>query len=713
MAIENAKFGKGIALAGGFDLGAKAPLDSRLTVATIEERDAHVEGNRAYDGMLVFVEADKITYQYILGEDGTGEWKEFGFNEADFVAHVANDLATDDEAKALSAAQGVVLKGLIDGEIERAGEAEEGLQTAIDELSEYVGTIPADANVEDVIGYVNKKAQEVLDAATGGSSESAASVKLQLDNYISENNTKVNANTQAIEKAQGDVDALAQTHTTDKEALEAAIELKADKTALEAVSDVANAAAKATDLEAEVERATSEEARIEGLVTAETTRATGVEADFETRIAKMEVFWETTEDADGVVNKLKEIQDYIAGDETGAAEMAGNIQTNTQAIADMDAAYKLADQTLQGNIDKLAETVDTKASTETVDAIDERLETAEGKIEVIEGKVETLEGQMTEVQGAVATKAEAQDLTDAVTDINEAIEATNTEVAKKADATALATEIADREAADEQVLADAKAHAIEKIAEEATARDNAIAEAKAGAITEATTQAETKAKELDAALEETLKAYADSKVDGVDLTGIAKNAEDIVAIQEAMESKADVTTVNAAIEALEDEVAKIGTIEDGKTVVELLAEARAALDNADKQVEANAKAHAEAEDAKVLEAAKADATEKANAVKDIIGDVEEGKTVMQLLAEARAAAEKTAKDYTDAEIKKVSDAVTALTETHNTDKEALSAKDAEIAGNVSGLQDRIVALEAIEHQEISTEEINAMFPTEA
>ena len=62
MAIENAKFGKGIALAGGFDLGAKAPLDSRLTVATIEERDAHVEGNRAYDGMLVFVEANKITF---------------------------------------------------------------------------------------------------------------------------------------------------------------------------------------------------------------------------------------------------------------------------------------------------------------------------------------------------------------------------------------------------------------------------------------------------------------------------------------------------------------------------------------------------------------------------------------------------------------------------------------------------------------------------
>ena len=41
------KFGKGIGVAAGFDLGAQKPLDSRYTVADIEERDAHVEGNRA------------------------------------------------------------------------------------------------------------------------------------------------------------------------------------------------------------------------------------------------------------------------------------------------------------------------------------------------------------------------------------------------------------------------------------------------------------------------------------------------------------------------------------------------------------------------------------------------------------------------------------------------------------------------------------------
>ena len=115
MAIE---FGKGIALAGGFDLGAKAPLDSRLTVATIEERDAHVTGNRAYEGMLVYVEADKITYQYVADAEGNLSWKEFGFNETDFLMHVADNLTTEDADKVLSAKQGVVLKGLIEAEAE-------------------------------------------------------------------------------------------------------------------------------------------------------------------------------------------------------------------------------------------------------------------------------------------------------------------------------------------------------------------------------------------------------------------------------------------------------------------------------------------------------------------------------------------------------------------------------------------------------------------
>ena len=55
----------------------------------------------------------------------------------------------------------------------------------------YVGTIPSSyADQKDIIAYVNKKAEETLAAAQGGSSETAASVKLQLDNYKTENEPK-------------------------------------------------------------------------------------------------------------------------------------------------------------------------------------------------------------------------------------------------------------------------------------------------------------------------------------------------------------------------------------------------------------------------------------------------------------------------------------------------------------------------------------------
>ena len=61
---------------------------------------------------------------------------------------------------------------------------------------EYVGTLPADekyADITNVVSYINKKAEETLAAAQGGSSETAASVKQQLDNYKSENNTRIKA----------------------------------------------------------------------------------------------------------------------------------------------------------------------------------------------------------------------------------------------------------------------------------------------------------------------------------------------------------------------------------------------------------------------------------------------------------------------------------------------------------------------------------------
>jgi hypothetical protein len=72
---------------------------------------------------------------------------------------------------------------------------------------EYVGTFTTgEDNYKDittVVGYINKKAEETLAAAQGGSSETAASVKLQLDNYKTENDAKVQKNANDIAALQG------------------------------------------------------------------------------------------------------------------------------------------------------------------------------------------------------------------------------------------------------------------------------------------------------------------------------------------------------------------------------------------------------------------------------------------------------------------------------------------------------------------------------
>ena len=54
---------KGIGVASGFKLQAQSALDPRLVVATIAERDELVTSNGAYEGMSVYVKANKKTYQ--------------------------------------------------------------------------------------------------------------------------------------------------------------------------------------------------------------------------------------------------------------------------------------------------------------------------------------------------------------------------------------------------------------------------------------------------------------------------------------------------------------------------------------------------------------------------------------------------------------------------------------------------------------------------
>lgn len=89
---------------------------------------------------------------------------------------------------------------------EEVSTAKDELQGNIDALKDYVGTIPEGYSESTIIAYVNKKAEETLSSASGGSSESAASVLAALNTYKSENDPKVAANTVNITKAQEDIE---------------------------------------------------------------------------------------------------------------------------------------------------------------------------------------------------------------------------------------------------------------------------------------------------------------------------------------------------------------------------------------------------------------------------------------------------------------------------------------------------------------------------
>ena len=177
MALDN-QFGKGIGLAAGFDLGAQKPLDARVAVNTIAERDAHIENNRAYEGMLVYVAEANMTYQLVKGEEeGQLVWKEFGFNQNDFdesfngaiqdvddrLKAVEDDLAQGGEIEARIAQNEADIDGLqgLVGQPAQAGEGEgedvpaTGLHLALDNAKAELDQAILDEKLEQKVKKLN------------------------------------------------------------------------------------------------------------------------------------------------------------------------------------------------------------------------------------------------------------------------------------------------------------------------------------------------------------------------------------------------------------------------------------------------------------------------------------------------------------------------------------------------------------------------------
>lgn len=86
----------GITVASGFKLQAKTPIDGRLVVDTIADRNALVTENGAYEGMVVYVKADNTLYKL----DGTtnSDWSAVGGDVAADLSELSTrvDTAEDD-----------------------------------------------------------------------------------------------------------------------------------------------------------------------------------------------------------------------------------------------------------------------------------------------------------------------------------------------------------------------------------------------------------------------------------------------------------------------------------------------------------------------------------------------------------------------------------------------------------------------------------------
>ena len=500
-------FGKGITVASGFDLGAKAPLDSRLTVKTIEERDAHVTGNRSYEGMLVYVEADKKTYQLI-----DGAWEEFGFNEEKFQAGVKDIVDKNvEQDERLNVLEGLVVGG--EGEGLSAVIADVAKNKA--DIAELQGDLAeeisaresADAlinaeiskNKANITNLQEGLAQEILDRETAEASireelgEKADQVDLQAEitratGVEQELSTKITAVEGRVGNNEGKIEA--NTQAIGKEV---------------------------TDRKAEI-------TRVEGLVSAERQRAEGVEAGLQdaidTKVAKVD-FDAEQERVNVELGKKATKEEFVAEQEKVEGQFE-QVQSTLEGHSELiDTVTALAQENKEKKADK--DQVATDIATGVAQAkgyADEKLVEAKtyADAKLVEGKEYTDEE---------------------IVKVNTAI--TNLDSAYKL--------------ADTQVLADAKAHADKAVADlvdNAPETLNTLKE-----LAEAITNHE----DAYGALLETVgaKANASDVYTKVEIDGIKSGLETAVAEVEADYKSADLA-LDARLTAVEGITDGVGSI---------------------------------------------------------------------------------------------------------------------------------------------------------
>lgn len=359
--------------------------------------------------------ADSLADNYdSAGSSATAESNAKKYTDAEIAK-----LSTNVEKAQAQADKGVADAATADGKAVKA-------QSDVDALKAYVGIIPEGYSEEDVIAFINKKAEETLEKAQGGSSETAASVKAALDAYKTENDAKVTANKETAENAQKAAEGAQKTADEAKSHSEGvASDLASAKSDLEAADT------------AQKNRITTLEQRIEGLNGA--MHFKGVEDSIPEDVS-------TYAEGDVVIVGEKE---YVF-DGTAFKEF-GDVSAEAKRIGALEGKMTTAESDIaQAKTDIASNTsaINTKANQSDLDA---KVETLTNADTALGERIKTVEDAVGE-SGSIANDIEKAK--------TEAIETASADATAKADKT----------------LADAKAHTNTEVGKDRARLDSLEAE---------------------------------------------------------------------------------------------------------------------------------------------------------------------------------------------------------------------------------------------
>lgn len=249
----------------------------------------------------------------------------------------ADGLADNYEAAGNVASAKSELQGKINGveaKADAAQAAADAAQGEVDALETYVGTIPTDATATNVVAYVQEKTAHIA------------------------TDSALNALTTRVETAEGAIDAIEADYLKEEDKTALNDLITAEKERAEGIEGGLRTDVNA--IKGDYLKAADKEA-LQGGIDTNAQAIAAIKED-------VDAFFADADMTASAKDTLKELQEYIASDETGAAAMTASIQQNTTDIT----------------------------------AVKGRLDTAEGKISTLEGEMDTAQSNISTLQAAIA-----------------------------------------------------------------------------------------------------------------------------------------------------------------------------------------------------------------------------------------------------------------------------------------------------------------------